>query len=38
MSISGVGETNTYIINTARLYLAVDNAIRSGKKTLLDLE
>jgi len=38
MSISGFGEPNTYIINTARLYLAVDNAIRSGKKTLLDLE
>ena len=37
MSNSGVGEPNTYIINTAKLYLAVDDAIRSGKKTSLDL-
>ena len=36
MSSKGIGEPCEYIINTARLYLAVDNAIRSGKKTLLN--
>jgi len=35
-SKDGVGESNKYIINTARVYLAVDEAIRTGKKILLD--
>ena len=33
---NGVGEPNSYIINTARLYLAVDEAVKSGKKIILD--
>ena len=36
MSEDGVGEPSEYIINTARLYLAVDSAISTGKKILLD--
>lgn len=34
---NGVGESNNYIINTAKLYLAVDEAVRSGKKTILEV-
>jgi predicted dehydrogenase len=32
----GAGESSEYIINTARLYLAVDRAISTGKKIQLD--
>jgi predicted dehydrogenase len=35
ISSKGVGEPYEYIVNTARLFLAVDDAIRSGKKTML---
>ena len=36
ISEDGVGEPREYIINTARLYLAVDKAISTGKRILLD--
>jgi len=36
-SETGVGEPNAYIFNTAKLYLAVNDAIKSNKKIILEV-